>query len=145
MNLADLLHNHLLINALASWCAAQIIKTIIYAIVNKRLDFERLFGDGGMPSGHSATVTCLAVTAALEYGLDSAPFAIATVLAVIVMHDAMGVRREAGKHAALLNEIVALLDNKTDPEVKLKVFLGHTPSQVLLGALLGFVVAILLG
>ena len=139
-----LLNNHLLFNALISWAVAQVLKTIIYALVNKRIDFKRLMGDGGMPSGHSATVTALAVTTAIEYGFDSPIFAVTTVLAVIVMHDAMGVRREAGKHAELLNEIVKIMDDKLDAEVKMKVFLGHTPTQVVMGALLGFIVSMIL-
>lgn len=90
MTLSSLFQNHLLLNALAAWFAAQLLKAILYAAVNRRLDLERLFGDGGMPSGHSATVTALAATAALESGLASPEFAISTILAVIVMHDATG-------------------------------------------------------
>ena len=145
MELGDLLQNHLLINGVVSWAAAQVIKTIIFAIVNKTIDFHRLFGDGGMPSGHSATVTALTVTAALEYGLDSPVFAVAAIFAIVVMHDAMGVRLEAGKHAKLLNQLVELMDPDITAEVKLKEFLGHTPSQVVIGAILGFVIALILG
>ena len=143
MSIADLLHNNLLIDALYAWLVAQIIKTIIYAVVNKTLDFQRLFGDGGMPSGHSATVTALATTAALDFGLDSPVFAVSFILAIIVMHDAMGVRLEAGKHAKAINELMALLGSDLDPEQKLQEFLGHTPLQVLFGAILGFVISLL--
>lgn len=144
MELKELLTNHLLINSLAAWAAAQVLKTIIYAATNRTLEWERLFGDGGMPSGHSATVTSLAVTAALEYGLGSAYFAIATTLAVIVMHDAMSVRLEAGKHAKALNELLELLSSDLENEVKLKELLGHTPMQVVVGATLGLCVALTL-
>ena len=144
MELRDLLNNHLLINAMAAWAMAQIIKTIIYAATNKTLEWERLFGDGGMPSGHSATVTALAVTAGLEYGLGSPYFALAATLAVIVMHDAMGVRLEAGKHAKALNELLELLSSDLETDIKLKELLGHTPMQVVVGALLGLVVALIL-
>ena len=82
MEILDLLNNHLLINALAAWAAAQVLKTILHAVTNKTLEWGRLIGDGGMPSGHSATVTSLAVTAGLEYGLESPLFAIAAVLAI---------------------------------------------------------------
>lgn len=143
--MTDLLHNHLLINALAAWAAAQIIKTIIYAVVHRRLDFARLFGDGGMPSGHSATVTALAVTAGLEYGLSSGLFAVAAILAIVVMHDAMGVRLEAGKHAKALNELMDLVGSELPPADKLEELLGHTPLQVGSGALLGLVIALILG
>ncbi|KAF5067050.1 divergent PAP2 family protein [Oscillibacter ruminantium] len=141
----ELLENHLLINSLIAWAAAQIIKTIIYASVNRTLDFHRLVGDGGMPSGHSATVTALAVTAGLEYGVDSAIFAVATILAVIVMHDAMGIRLEAGRHAKALNELLELFSSDIKSDEKMKEILGHTPLQVAFGALLGLAVALLLG
>ena len=145
MEVSKLLDNPLLINALVAWLAAQIIKTVIYAIVNKSLDFHRLFGDGGMPSGHSATVTALATTAALTCGLDSPVFAVAAIVAVVVMHDAMGVRLEAGKHAKAINELMEMLGSNLDPEEKLQEFLGHTPLQVCFGALLGLAVALFLG
>lgn len=143
--MTELLENHLLINSLIAWAAAQIIKTIIYASVNRTLDFHRLVGDGGMPSGHSATVTALAVTAGLEYGVDSAIFAVATILAVIVMHDAMGIRLEAGRHAKALNELLELFSSDIKSDEKMKEILGHTPLQVAFGALLGLAVALLLG
>lgn len=140
-----ILENHLLVNALIAWAAAQLLKTVIYAVVNRTLDFRRLVGDGGMPSGHSATVTAMAVTAGVEYGLDSPVFAVAAILAIIVMHDAMGVRLEAGKHAKALNELLDLFSSDLENDVKLKEFVGHTPLQVFFGALLGLFVALLLG
>lgn len=145
MELMKLLNNHLLLNALAAWAAAQVLKTLIYAVVNRTLDIRRLFGDGGMPSGHSATVTAMAATAGLEYGLDSAVFAVAAIVAIIVMHDAMGVRLEAGKHAKALNDLLKTVSSDMETEVKLKEFLGHTPMQVCCGAVLGFIVALALG
>ena len=145
MDLYALLDNHLIVNSLAAWAAAQVIKTILYAAMHHQLDFHRLFGDGGMPSGHSATVTAMAVTAALEYGLGSPVFAIAGILAIIVMHDAMGVRLEAGKHARVLNQLMATFSGEVAPEDVLKEFLGHTPLQVCFGARLGFCMALLMG
>ncbi len=100
-----------------------------------------------MPSGHSATVSSFAVAAAFVYGLDSFEFAIAAVLAVIVCKDAMGVRLETGKQAAIINEIVRAFDELSSgklTDVKLKEFVGHTPIQVLAGILLGIVNAVLL-
>ena len=118
------------------------MKTIIFAFTNKDWNWERLFGDGGMPSGHSATVTAMATTAGLEYGLSSPVFAVSAILAIVVMHDAMGVRMEAGKHAKALNELLEMLSStKEDPEVKLKELLGHTPLQVCCGAVLGLLIA----
>ena len=145
--LLELLTNPFLLISLSSWFIAQVLKTIIYARINKRFDWHRLFGDGGMPSGHSATVSSLATVCALVYGPGSAIFAIATVLATIVCHDAMGVRREAGKQAFILNEIIKAfeeLSQETLPEVKLKEFVGQTPIQVTAGILIGIANAILM-
>ena len=145
MDILQLLNNQSLVNSLLAWAAAQIIKTILYAAMHRQIDIHRLFGDGGMPSGHSATVTAMATTAALEYGLDSPIFAITAIFGIVVMHDAMGVRRAAGKHAEVLNNLIASLNQDVPPEEVLKEFLGHTPLQVCFGALLGFGVALLLG
>ena len=142
---SDIFRNHLLMNALLAWATAQILKFFIYLAVNRTIDRKRLTGDGGMPSGHSATVTALAVTSGLEYGYDSPAFAVCVVLAIIVMHDAMGVRREAGRHAKAINELLETLSSQQEPDVKLKEFLGHTPMQVCCGAVLGFAVAWILG
>ena len=138
----DLIHNPFLITGVSSWAVAQVIKVIIHAIIYKTLAWERLFGDGGMPSGHSATVSSLAVICGLICGTGSAQFAISAILAIIVCHDATGVRWETGKQAQLLNELVeAFNDLSKDalPEVKLKEFVGHTPVQVLAGILIGVV------
>ncbi len=129
---------------LFSWSLAQLLKAIINLCMTKKWDFERLFGDGGMPSGHAATVSSLALTCALRLGPDSPEFAIATVVAIIICHDATGVRQEAGKHALLLSEIIHSFDDMVKekiPEVKLKMFVGHTLVQVLAGVLLGLAVA----
>ncbi len=143
-----LLSNGFLLVALSSWFWAQLIKTILHAIVTKRVDFTRLVGDGGMPSGHSATVSSLATAAVLVYGLGSFEFAIALVFAIVVCKDAMGVRLETGKQAAIINDIVEAFNVLTSeeklPDAKLKEFVGHTPLQVIAGILLGIVNAVLL-
>ncbi|MBQ8965919.1 divergent PAP2 family protein [Ruminococcus sp.] len=144
--ITDLFSNVFVMTALASWAEAQVLKTIIHAIVNRKLDISRLFGDGGMPSGHSATVTSLAACIGLVKGLGSVEFAIAGIVAVVVCHDAMGVRLETGKQSTVLNEMmkaVELITSKKMPEVKLKEFVGHTPSQVGAGVILGIVNAII--
>ena len=143
--LSGLTRNPFLLTGLSSWLIAQVLKVLLHAALTGQLHWERLFGDGGMPSGHSATVTAMATTAALEYGLASPIFAIAVVFGIIVMHDAMGVRREAGKHAKVLNDLIASLGKDAPPKDVLKEFLGHTPLQVCFGALLGFGVALMLG
>ena len=132
---------------LSSWFIAQILKTVIHCLIHKKLDLHRLIGDGGMPSGHSATVTSLAIFSALTYGTGSFEFAVTTILATIVCHDAMGVRLETGKQAVVLNEMLSIFNVLTTeqlPEVKLKEFVGHTPIQVLAGILVGVVNAVVM-
>ncbi len=148
MDILKIFTNPVLLIPVLAWAIAQVLKTIINAIMNKKFEVSRLVGDGGMPSGHSATVTSLAVMAGFAEGFHSVSFAIALVLAVIVMHDALGVRRETGKQAVSIIKISELLNDyfseqdtnlKTD---KLKVLVGHTPLQVVCGSLLGCVVAV---
>ena len=143
----ELLSNPFLLIGLSSWFWAQLIKTIIHAIVTKSIDFTRLIGDGGMPSGHSATVcavatsvSSLATAAALVYGLGSFEFAMAFIFAIVVCKDAMGVRLETGRQAVIINDIVEAFNSLASeklPEAKLKEFVGHTPLQVIAGILLG--------
>ena len=138
--------NRILIAAFWAWLSAQVIKTILYVIVNKDFNPERLVGDGGMPSSHSATVMALVTSTAFYYGSNTFEFAVTAILALIVMHDAMGVRRETGKQAKAINNMMELLtdmNNNISPEEKLKEFVGHSPSQVFFGALLGILVAFL--
>jgi acid phosphatase family membrane protein YuiD len=146
--LIDFITNKFFITAVASWTVAQVLKVFIYAIINKTWDFSRLFGDGGMPSGHSATVMSLAVASGLAEGFDSTCFGIAMIFAIIVMHDALGVRRETGKQAVSIIKMAELLNDyfherdkhiKTD---KLKILVGHTPWQVVVGAFIGIAVAV---
>jgi acid phosphatase family membrane protein YuiD len=145
MNFLDaLLDNYMLISAVVGWTIAQVLKTAIDAYFNKGINWERLTGSGGMPSSHSSTVCALTTAAALQYGLESPYFAICFVLSSVVMYDATGVRRETGKQAVILNKI--LLDNPfnwkgEEFEKKLKEYVGHTPLQVLAGAILGILVA----
>ncbi len=136
----DLIGNPFLMTAISSWFIAQTLKVILYAIINKTFEIERFFGDGGMPSAHSATVVSLAAISALCRGLGSFEFGATCIFAIVVCRDAMGVRLEAGKHAQLINEIVKtfeMLTSETLPEVKLKEFVGHTPLQVLAGTIIG--------
>ena len=143
----EILQNQILICGCLGWGIAQILKTIIYAGINKKIDWKRLFGDGGMPSGHSATVTAMAVWSFLIYGAGSFEFAVTFMLAIIVMHDAMGVRQETGKQAKIIKDLASFMESLgrdiTDEE-KLKEFVGHTPLQVTAGAIIGALVALLL-
>nr|MBE6545130.1 divergent PAP2 family protein [Oscillospiraceae bacterium] len=149
MDFLKIFTNPVLLIPGCSWMIAQVLKVIINAIMTKQFSFDRLVGDGGMPSGHSATVTALAVMSGLSKGFGSVEFAIATIFAIVVMHDALGVRRETGKQAKSIISIAEVLNDyfsehdthiKTD---KLKVLVGHTPLQVVCGSLLGAAVAII--
>ena len=136
----EILENQVLVSSVIGWTVAQVLKTIIDCVLNKNFNAERLFGSGGMPSSHSSTVCSLTAASWICYGVGSFEFAISFVLAMIVMYDAMGVRRETGKQAKLLNSI--LLENplKLNGEVlqeKLKEYVGHTTLQVFAGAVLG--------
>ena len=138
--LLGIVTNRFFIVSVSSWFVAQFLKTVIHALENKKWDWTRLFGDGGMPSGHSATVSSLAMLSALTYGTDSFQFAVTAILAIIVCHDAMGVRLETGKQAVKINELLEVFElihpNKIS-EANLKEFVGHTPIQVLAGISLG--------
>lgn len=125
-----------------SWFLAQFIKFAAYFIQHRKVDFTKFVASGGMPSSHTAISICLATVLGIQYGFDSGLFALATVLAFIVMADATGVRRAAGKQAEVLNKLV-YFSKEIKLEKELKVLLGHTPIQVILGALLGILVAIL--
>ena len=146
--LIDLVSNPFLLTGVSSWFIAQVFKTILHLIVYKKLDFERMYGDGGMPSSHSATVTAIAVMTGFRCGWDSPIFAVAAVLALIVMHDAMGVRQETGKQAKVINSMVELINSfgrgELTPEETLKEFVGHTRRQVVVGAVLGGVIALVM-
>ena len=141
----DFITNPFLLTSLSGWGVAQVLKVIINAVVYKKLDWKRLFGDGGMPSGHSATVSSLACITGLVYGLSSFEFAFTMILAIIVCHDAMGVRMETGKQSMILNEIIENFDimfSDELAEVKLKEMVGHTMPQVIAGISLGILDAI---
>ena len=144
--LRELLANKILISGICGWTVAQVLKLIIHSVVTKDFSIERLFGDGGMPSGHSATVSAMATASYMIYGRGSFEFAVTVMLAIIVMHDAMGVRLETSKQAVVINQMVDLIRNmgkKIDLEEKLKEFVGHTPIQVVAGSLLGILVGVL--
>lgn len=141
----DLFTNIFIIVALSSWFEAQVLKFIIHSVVNRKIDFSRLVGDGGMPSGHSATVASLTTSIGIVNGFGSSLFAIAAIFAIIVCHDAAGVRLETGKQSTVLNEMrnaLNILTSNKLPDVKLKEFVGHTHSQVVAGVILGIINAI---
>ncbi len=141
----ELLSNEILVSSLIAWVLAQILKTATDTLMNRSFSPERLVGSGGMPSSHSSIVCALTMSSALVYGLSSFQVAISFVLAAVVMYDAIGVRRETGKQARLLNLILEQGIFDLDPDEfqeSLKELIGHTPFQVLVGAILGVIVAL---
>ena len=143
----EFLGNQILISAVLGWTVAQFLKTVIDMVINKSFNPERIFGSGGMPSSHSATVCALTTASGMKYGVGSFEFSISFILAMVVMYDAIGVRQETGKQARVLNRL--LFDDflKLDGVVlqeKLKEYVGHTPIQVAAGAILGILIAFIL-
>lgn len=140
----ELVENRVLLVTVLSWFIAQTIKAVIYLIINKKFLWERMVGSGGMPSSHAATVCSLATTVLLHYGVASFEFAISFIFMIIVLHDAHGVRFETGKQATILNQMVIHFSKDTKTEFpKLKELVGHTPLQVLIGGILGIIIALI--
>lgn len=144
----DLIFNYVMASAFIAWGLAQLIKVIIAIISkDKRKMRNIIFSTGGMPSSHSSTVVALCAACGIQEGFGSPFFAISFVLAGVVLVDASGVRYETGKQAKLLNEISKHLFSNDDREFEtgLKELVGHTPFQVLMGSILGFAVAVVMG
>lgn len=135
----------ILVTAIIAWFAAQLLKVIFVLIKNKKFDFYRFVGSGGMPSSHSSFVTSLATGVGLTEGFASPIFAVSVVLALVVMYDAAGVRRAAGQQAKILNKLVEewQTDKPDTRNKRLKELLGHTPAEVFAGAALGIVIGVL--
>ena len=142
----ELLKNKVLLVAATSWLVAGILKVIIEIIVLKKFDPKRVFGAGGMPSSHTATVVALVISTGYYVGFSNTSFAIAFILAIIVVHDAMGVRRETGIQAKVLNKMVFDTNffDDINLERRLKEYIGHSPSQVLIGGIVGLLVSIVM-
>lgn len=139
----ELFANRVLLVGVLGWFFAQALKVVFTYVLERKWDFSRFFGLGGMPSSHAAVVCGLAAAVGISRGYYSAEFAIAFVLAGVVMTDAAGVRRAAGKQAAMLNKIVQdmIASGRGLSGETLKELLGHTPFEVLVGALLGVLIA----
>lgn len=134
--------NPVLIAALASWSLAQIIKIPLEYLQTRRWNWALLLRAGGMPSSHSALVAAAAHSIGLHAGFDSPVFALSFALAMIVIYDATGIRRQAGKHAEIINTMIKdLVEGHPLREEQLREVLGHTPLEALGGTLLGILVA----
>lgn len=143
--ITGIIGNDILLTALGGWLAAQVIKVILVFITSHKLDFRRLTGSGGMPSSHSSITMSLTMSIGFVHGFDSALFAVAMILTFVVMYDASGVRRSAGQQAAILNKLVDEWGRGkfSDTDKKLKELLGHTPLEVIAGAILGILIAVI--
>jgi len=127
------------------WFSIQLFKLIYDLCTTKKFNFKRILGAGGMPSSHSAVVVSIATLIGKNEGVDSSIFALALIFAFVVMYDACGVRRAAGKQAKLLNEIVNTPGlSGVEVQGKLQEALGHTPIQVFVGALIGLIAGLIL-
>ena len=143
---ADILRNKILMTTISGWLIAQTIKVILGVVREKKFDFRWFIGTGGMPSSHVTGATCLAVTIGLDYGFSSAYFALAAAFALVVMFDAQGVRRAAGRQARILNKITQdIYWQGRINEGRLRELVGHTPVEVIAGFLLGIVIALIAG
>lgn len=152
-----LFENRVLLAALLGWLVAQSAKVVISVIKTKKFDAERLSGAGGMPSSHSCMVTALTIATAMIEGVNSTFFALAVIFAFVTLYDAMGVRWQAGLHAKMLNKVMrdtyelkeiedlrdGVRDEAQEEPADLKEYIGHKPMEVLVGVLLGIVIAML--
>ncbi|MBD3336130.1 MAG: divergent PAP2 family protein [Candidatus Eisenbacteria bacterium] len=142
----ELLANRVLWCAVLGNLAAGVLKVLFALVMERRFQPLRILETGGMPSTHAATVVALATAVAFVHGLQSTFFALAAIFGAVVIYDAMGIRRAAGRHAELLNELVRELESVVSEGFRpegLKTLLGHTSSQVLVGGIVGLVVALI--
>jgi uncharacterized protein len=143
--LQQFLQNSVVWATVAAWTIAQTSKVFVQILKKRRFDFRWFVGSGGMPSSHSAGAAALATGVGLQSGFDTAVFAIALSFAVIVMFDAQGVRRAAGRQAAVLNKIVDDVYAKGEiSETRLRELIGHTPVEIFAGAALGCVLGMVI-
>ncbi len=145
IHLKYLLSNDLINATLLAWIIAQLIKVVLVYATTRKLDYTRIFGAGGMPSSHSAGMAALTTVAWYQCGFSSAEFAICLAVSLVVMYDAAGVRRATGQHATIINKMIELFQDGENPfgERSLKELIGHTPFQVLMGAILGLITGLI--
>lgn len=144
--LLDIMTNRAIQAAVLAWAIAQALKVFLTLAISKRFDHTRVFGSGGMPSSHSAMACAMVTTIGFREGFSSTIFGLAFCFAGVVMYDAAGVRRSTGRNAAVINHLIEGLagNGLAFDEERLKELVGHTPIQVLAGALLGILVGSLI-
>ena len=141
----EVIYNPVMFPAFLAWISSQLIKAPIAVFLTKKRGWRIIFSTGGMPSSHTAFTMEIAVSTGLNAGWTSIAFAIALAFAIVVMYDAAGVRQAAGKQAAVLNDIVEHMEETGQfviTKEKLREFLGHTPVEVIVGALFGTAVSV---
>ena len=143
-SIAGILNNHVLFAGLIGWFLAQALKIPIHYLVEKEWDWSRFHGSGGMPSSHTAMVVSTTIMLGALYGFDTPLFAVAAVFSSVVMYDATGVRRETGRQAQVINQILqdVLINGRPISNEELKELVGHQPIEVACGALLGIAIAV---
>lgn len=138
----EFINNRVFLAAAVAWTVAQSIKVLLTFIVEKEVRLERLHGSGGMPSSHTATIVAASTAIGIVEGWSSSVYALSLIMSFIVMYDASGVRRSVGKQAKLLNDIITdLYKNKHLEQERLKELIGHKPTEVVVGAILGILIA----
>ena len=142
----EILGNRVIQSAALAWAVAQALKVMLTLAISRRFDKSRVLGSGGMPSSHSAMACAMLMTIGFREGFSSSIFALAFCFSGVVMYDAAGVRRSTGKNAAVINQLMDMLSGNgyTFDEKRLKELVGHTPIQVLAGALLGTLIGTLM-
>jgi acid phosphatase family membrane protein YuiD len=143
--LIAIISNKIIIGTTLAVLAAQFLKIITNFIQTGTIDYSFMFSSSGMPSGHSAGIVSMTTLIGFSQGFDSAIFALSVGMAIVIMYDAMGVRRQAGKHATMLNYLLdkyTIYNSETeDTQHYLPERIGHTPTQVVSGALVGIICA----
>ena len=140
----QLINNHILISALAAWSLAQFLKLPIEYLITHRWNWSLLFSTGGMPSSHAALISSVTLSTGLFSGFDTPAFSVSFAVAMIVIYDAAGIRRQAGLHAEKINKMInRLLSGDPISEENLKEMIGHSPPQVITGIIFGVIISII--
>jgi acid phosphatase family membrane protein YuiD len=139
----DMLSNNVLMTAMVAWLIGQLLKLPGYYILHRKWKWGVIFSPGGLPSSHSSLMTATTLSIALYHGFNNPLFGLAVAISMIVIYDATGVRRQAGLHARVINEIMEeIFAGRPVPEKQLREVLGHTPIEAIAGILLGIMIAL---
>lgn len=142
--ICELINNRVLVTGILAWTIGQFLKFPLDYLLNKQWNWNILLSPGGMPSSHSALVTSVTLSIGLTQGFGSPLFALSFAMAMVVVYDAAGVRRQAGIHAQRINELMkTFLETRHFPENELREVIGHTPFEVITGVIIGILIALL--